>query len=202
MKTFVNKKTGNRYPESGVVSWFHPAWSQKLRGDSAQVSSKVRWEHHIKPGYPECTHGWKTLKKKEWSEEDIPDLEEPFTKEQWLAYADKYGDMCAMQFLNTCAYMKPREAFRLRHPPKNEEKWYDPDTTAWFKRIFKREHNDFLDGYLMWYGNTYSLDILKFENHLAREFGYPMHEDGSMKDFMIKTFGEAETDKFELLFLT
>jgi hypothetical protein len=193
MITYLSKKTGERYPQCGVASWFKEGgWSD---------SKNKATEHHIKPGYKDCTNGWKKIKVKNWTQEEIPDLEKGFTKERFKEYATKYGLACAQEFLDTCDYMKPMEAFRMFNPTKNAEIWENEENQAWFIAHFKTSLYAFIEGYSYSLANTYSLDILKFEKYLAREFGYPMREDGSMKDFMIEKFGKDVVDKFIILFL-
>lgn len=192
MITYISKKTGERYPEHGAACWFVPrGWS----------NSKGKGEHHIKPGYKDCTKGWKKINPKNWTTEEIPDLAKPFTKEQFKEYANKYGLTCAQEFLDTCDYMKEREAFRMFNPSKNFEIWENPENQLWFKSIFKADLFGFMCGTSMAFANTYALDILKFEKYLAYKFNYPMRDDISMHDFMIKEFGQAVVDKFLGLFM-
>ena len=182
MITFVNKKTGNRYPQNGCCSqfWVDPERHKK--------------EYFIILGLPDCSKGWKKFNDKHWTNEEIPDLVRPFTREQFREYVNKYGILCAQEFLDCCDYSKPFEARRILNPPQNEEKW--EKLNPWFINIFKKDLFYFLDGYCLGLANTYSIDILKFENHLAVEFGYPKYADGSMADFMEKKFGIEVTDKF------
>jgi len=190
MKTYVHIKSGRRYPQDGVASWF-------------TTRSKGKKEHHIKPGYPECSNGWKPTKAKEWREEEIPDLCSPFTKVEWIAYADQYGDACAMQFLETCDYMKPFEASRMRRPdPDNEAEWTDPGNLQWFAKTFKCHLWNFEDYLMAAYGNHHSIDIIRFERHLADVFKYPRFKDGSMADFMKQKFGKENTERFRSLCLS
>ena len=187
MKTYVHLKTNTRFPEHGWYSGF-------------DVKPEGRSKVFIKLGHPLCTKGWTTFKKKEWREEDIPDLAEPFTREQWLAYAEQYGDECAMEFLPCCDMMKPSEAYRMHHPPQGSEAWDNVDNQRWFRKVFKADLWSFIDRAMYGVGNMCSIDILKFEKHLAYAFKYPMHADGSMHDFMVKTFGETYTVRFCALF--
>ncbi len=180
MITYFSPKTNKRYPEHDCQSSF----SVKM--------GKLRF--FIRG------HGWRNAKKNEWNKEEIPDLKKDYTDDEWREYALKYGSECAQEFLDTCDYMKPTEAFRMFNPPKNKDIWENADNLIWFKDRFRRDMHDFIDGYMLGLGNSYGLDIIKFENHLAYEFSYPMHQDGSMHDFMIKTFGAENTDKFIKLF--
>lgn len=173
MKTYVNTKTGNRYPEHGCASSF-TTWSNG------------KAEYFIKPGYPECSKGWKKYREKDWSMEEIPDLAKPYTREQWLTYAITYGTPCAQEFLECCDYSKPRSAYRMFHPPTGE---WSKEVQAWFKATFRADIFNFICGYAMTYGNRYALDVLKFERLLERDWGYPAGADGSMRDFVAKRFG-------------
>jgi hypothetical protein len=78
MNTYLHIKSSNRYPVSGVASWF-------------RENSGGKWEYHIKPYYPQVSNGWKKMKMTDWLCEIIPDLPKPFTKQQWLDYAKQYG---------------------------------------------------------------------------------------------------------------
>lgn len=187
MKTYIHLKTGTRFPNSGWYSAF-------------DVKPTGRSKYFVKFGHKLCSKGWQTFKKKEWREETIPDLEKPFTREQWVTYAKLYGDECAMGFLECCEMMKPSGAYRMHHPPKNEEQWNDPNLRAWFRKTFKAGLWDFLDGYMYGLANECSLDILKFERHLECEFKYPSRGDGSMREFMEKTFSEKDNLLFIMNF--
>jgi len=180
MKTFVYigkpPGTGARFPAFGSDSSFYT--------------------DHKKPTYFIRGRGTKPFKKKDWREEEIPDLAKPFTDAQWIAYADQYGDECAMQFFDCCDYSKPMAARQLRNPPKYETDWHDPANNQWFKTVFGAELMSFVDGFMLSIGNAYSLDVIKFENYLARYHGYPKNQDGSMAEFMEKKFGKATTERF------
>jgi len=184
MNTFVHTKSGNRYPQSGCACWF--------RTDSPKP------EVFIKPGYAECTKGWKRMKLKEWREETIPDLAKPFTRQQFIDYAKQYGVTCAQEFLDCCDYSKPSSAYQLINPPNNEPEW--TAAAAWFQGMFGCPIWQFTDGLMLGMANTYSFDVIRFEKYLATKFDYPMHKDGSMKDFMIAKFGKPTVDKFAGLF--
>ncbi|MDO8611098.1 MAG: hypothetical protein Q7R95_11285 [bacterium] len=188
MITYINKKSLNRYPEHGVDSSF-TTWSNG------------KHEYFIKLGAPDCSKGWKKFKEKDWIKEEIPNLVKPFTDEQFKEYANKYGLFCAQEFLDTCNYMKARVAYQIFNPPKNKDIWDNPENQLWFQTTFKADLFKFMDGYMIGLGNTYGLDMIKFERHLAYEFKYPINEDGSMSEFMTKTFGQETTDKFRQLFL-
>ena len=184
MKTYVHLPTGERYPEHGCQNTFQwEGWS----GSRGKAEMFKRGK------------GWFRIKPKEWVGEVIPDLPEGYTREQWLEYAKTYGVLCAQEQLDCCDYMKPTKAFQMFNPPANEEKW--KAAADWFKSVFKTEIWRFIDGLMLGMGNTYSIDIFKFERHLANEFNYPMHKDGSIHDFMVAKFGQEETDRFRSLFL-
>lgn len=179
MKTYLNTKTGGRFPEHGSQSSF-ATWSNG------------RFEHHIKPGTPECTKGWKKVGK-EWNAETIPDLEKPFTREQWIAYADQYGDACAMEFLDCCDYSKPLFAYQLRNPPKGEKEWNE--ARAWFQSVFRWPLDRFIDGTLWAFGNRFSFDVLKFEKFLASHFEYKPNGGQSIRDFLTEKFSAETSNK-------
>ncbi len=179
MKTFLNIKTNQRLPEHGCNNVF----------DFEKNKYFIRGK------------GWLKLKKKEWQEEEIPDLNKNYTNQEWRDYAIKYGTDCAQEFLETCDYMKPSMAYRMFNPPKNQETWENDGVNQWFKTVFNRELSFFIDGYLLGLANCYSLDILKFEKFLAYEFGYPKDQDGSMNDFMVSRFGKETVDKFLDIFI-
>ena len=180
MNTFINIKTGNRFPANGCFGTFSV--------------DKPKPEHFIRPGYPECTNGWKRFKPTEWRQEEIPDLAKPFTREQFREYAAQYGVTCAQEFLDSCDYCKPRAAYQMIHPPRNEELWNAE--AAWFKATFEKDLMAFVDPLLLEMGNVYSMDILKFEKWLASWHGYQMHQPGSIKDFMTVKFGQENTERF------
>ena len=173
MMTFVNRKSGVRYPEFGVESWFQNEEDRKKK------------QYHIKPGNIDCTNGWKKLNLKNWVMEEIPDLAKPFTDDQWREYATKYGTECAQEFLEWCDYSKPSVAYRMFHPPENREIWENPENELWFRATFRTDLSRFMDGYALGLANAYTLDMIKFEKHLAYEFKYPINEDESMKDYFV-----------------
>lgn len=185
MITFINLKTNKRYPIYGCESSF----SEKIWGDPSEI------EKVFIKGI-----GWEKFKPKDWRREEIPDLIKPHTREQWVEYANKYGTICAQEFLETCDYMKPSEAYRIFNPPKNSKLFVESE--VWFKSVFKCSIWDFVCRHMIACCNIYSLDIIKFEKYLAREFNYPMYEDGSMKDFMTKTFGAENSERFEKIIRT
>lgn len=195
MKTFVHIKSGNRYPQHGCICWFHEGgWGNK----KVDKDGKPIWEHHIKPGYEQCTNGWKRMKMNQWRQEDIPDLVEPYTDEQWKEYAKTYGTNVAQEFLKCCDYSKPSVAYRMFNPSANEDLWQE--YSVWFKGVFGVNIWPFADGMMLSYGNTYSLDVLRFEKYLERNHGYRPQDEGSMNDFMVGKFGQQTVDAFRKLF--
>ena len=143
--------------------------------------------------------GWKPIKPRDWVGEVIPDLPKDYARQDWLDYAEKYGVECAQEHLPTCDYMKPSEAYRMFHPPLYQNVW--EKELDWFKATFQRNLWSFLDGLAYNIGNACYLDILKFERFLISEHQYPAEQDGSIKDFMTKTFGPETTEKFTNLFM-
>lgn len=190
MKTYVSKATGERYPEHGCASWF-----------TSFSTHKGRMQVHIKPGYKDCTNGWKMFKPKQWTEEIIPDLPKPYTDAEWKEYALKYGKTCAQEFLECCDYSKPSVAHRMLNPPKGHETWDDPANNLWFESVFKMPLIRFAEPRLLYLLNTYSFDIIRFEQALVSKFKYNPNAEESLKHFMTRTFGQAVTKKFMQLFL-
>jgi hypothetical protein len=137
---------------------------------------------------------------KNWEKQEIPDLIKPFTKEQFKEYATKYGLACAQEFLECCDYIKPQEAWRMFNPTKNAEIWESNEIQQWFEKTFKTRLFDYIDGFSWSLANTYSIDIIKFEKYLHWEFGYNLKGNESIHNFMIKTFGAEDTEKFKLFF--
>ena len=79
-------------------------------------------------------------------------------------------------------------------PLKNEP---SPDIQDWFQGVFSEHCLRFATPMIAVSCNTYSFDILAFEKFLHNRFGYPMCEDGSMKNFMVGKFGKENTSRFE-----
>ena len=190
MKTFINTKTGRRLPQHGCWNWFNPAWNDKARAAG-------KWDYHIKPG-PDCTKGWKPCNLKIWKQEEIPDLKEPFTDDQFKEYAGKYGLDCAQEFLGCCDLMKPHFARRILTPLKNIP---SPEAKAFFQEAFGRSCMTFAVPMIDMILDTYSFDILAFEKFLVSHFRYPAHKNGSMLDFIKRKFGLDAESKFRKYFL-
>ena len=134
--------------------------------------------------------------------EEIPNLNKPFTNEQFKEYASKYGVDCAQEFLDCCDYGKPIAAYQIINPPKFSEIWDNPKINLWFKSVFGKELIYFSSGILLYTNNVYSFDLFKFESYLSRHFKYHPYSDVSIRDFMVKIFGGKNVDEFERLFLT
>lgn len=179
MITYLNLKTNQRLPESGCNNGF----------DVGKKKYFIRGKGQLK------------FKEKEWKRKEIPDLAKPFSDQQFKDYIGQWGIDCAQEFLDCADIVKPIHAYQILNPPKNKEVWENPTILLWFKTLFKRDLFTFMDGYAWALGNSYQFDILKFERHLAFEFHYPKDQDGSISDWMIKTFGQENRDKFVNLFL-
>ncbi|MEK6878736.1 MAG: hypothetical protein AABY22_03965 [Nanoarchaeota archaeon] len=150
MITYLELKTNKRYPSHGCECGFD------------EKNGKLKY---FIRGF-----GWRTAKKNQFEKQEIPDLIKHFTENEWKEYALQYGIPCAQEFLDSCDYMKPSVAYQIFNPPKNKEVWNNLENQLWFKSIFKSDMNRFICGTSIALGNTYALDILKFENHLAYEF--------------------------------
>ncbi len=116
---------------------------------------------------------------KQWEAVDIPDLAKGFTLSQFREHAKAYGLACSIGFLDTCDYMKPTLGRMML-------------SEAYPRHCYT--------SILGCFGH-YSFDILDFEKHLEKVFGYPSREDMSMRWFMEKTFGEENTARFEAAFV-
>lgn len=166
MNTYIHTKTGKRYPENGYEC-VTPSLNGRLwvrgRGELSKKESKL------------------------YKSEAIPDLEKPFTREQFIAYVAKYGMRCAQEFLECADICKSSYAYRIINHPKNQELW--EKEAAWFQTVFHRSLWDFMDRLMISMGNIYSLDVLHIEKHLQNEFSYPIDEDGSLSDFITTRFG-------------
>lgn len=189
MITYLEIQTNKRFPAIGCESHFSEKTKENNKGENV-----IKLEYFIRG------QGWKNAKKNQFKAEEIPDLNKDYTKQEWIEYSKLYGIFCAQEFINTCDYMKPREAWRMTNPTKNAETWDNPEIQLWFKTTFDRELNHFIDGYVWGLANSYQIDMIKFENHLAYEFNYPKDADGSMADFMTQKFGQETTEKFQNTF--
>ncbi len=187
MVTFIHLKSGTRYPEYGCACWMFQQWS----------NNSHTWEHHIKPGYPHCTNGWKKADLKDWVGEIIPDLQKPFTDEQFREYAKQYGVIVAQEFLDCCSYYKPTMASNILNPSKTKKIWEEHHD--WFRRTFKCAVWAFAEPLLITLGNIYSFDIIKFERFLTTQFRYNPNSDESMSDFMKRHFGTNVEARFRRL---
>lgn len=86
----------------------------------------------------------------------------------------------------------------MRNPPKNKEVWEANE--VWFRSIFDAPLFRFLDGFSLSFGNTYTIDILRFEKHLIMG-GYDPKINESMRDFITRTYGQEVTNHFSEIFL-
>lgn len=76
-----------------------------------------------------------------------------------------------------------------------------PEIQVWFQSVFGEHCLKFAMPMIAVSCNTYSFDILAFEKFLHNRFGYPMYENGSMKNFMIGKFGQENSILFEDRFI-
>jgi hypothetical protein len=191
MRTFVNKATAERLPEHGCAHAFHIRERRSYRNGHPVIKTTL--------DIFECGKGWSKGKLKEWDQEDVPDLPEGFTDDQWKAYAAKYGVLCAREFLPCCDLMKPTWAFQRLHPPEAQ-----PTTVAraWFESIFGLDPLALAVPPLLLLLNQYSFDILAFERLLYRRFGYPRDKAGvSIQSFITDKWGDQVCAYFENHFL-
>lgn len=176
MKTYLNTKTGKRYPEHGWDSW--------VRMDKGDIFLRGS--------------GWKKVPKKEkqfWIEEIIPDLEiekvHPSElsfedRQKFKEYTEKYGQSVSQEFMWTCDVMKSTEAGIILK--QNAEK----EDEEWFEKIFGQSIYKFRDAFCCVLGFTV-LDTIKFNVFLENDFEKP--EDCSMKDFLDNKFGNGTTER-------
>lgn len=204
MKTFVNLKTGNRYPEHGINSWF---WERETSGwKKGEWVKSVKFQYHIKPGTPECTNGWKKFNPKQWRIEEIPDFmgyhPSPFDPDEkskeWKEYAEKYGVICAQQFLDCCDMVKPDWASEILTPIVNRPSWEDRE---WFKSLFGEDPMIYAQPLLKLFTRRFSFDILAFEKNLKRNFGYDPESNMSMAQFIDDKWGVGSAERFRKVIL-
>lgn len=199
MNTFVNIKTGERFPEHGCGHWFWIKEKTKWK-DGAQIVTK-------KFTIFEQGKGWRNGKLSEWRQETIPDFagaepnpNDPIPNDtEWKAYAEKYGIVCAREFLSCCDMMKPTWAFQIVNPPTGK-----PSATAqaWFENLFGINPLCMAIPILMIMGNRYSFDVLRFERLLKNQFGYdPESDTQSMRGFMEDKWGAEVASYFAKEFL-
>jgi hypothetical protein len=169
MNTYVNVKTQKRFPVQGYAASFE-----------------------FKPGKPAKMFvrgkGWFTIKAAEWIGEAIEDLPKDWTYEQFRAHAAKYGVECTQEFLHCCDYSKLWSAAAILHPDPGAPT--DAEDLA-FKTIFGQSVLIFQDRMIGAFCNRFSFDVIRFEEFMARHFGYPKNEDGSLSDFIKAKFGES-----------
>ena len=192
MKTFVNKPTGERFPEHGCAHAFHLRERRSCGNGQPVIRTTLEIFERGK--------GWRKGKLKEWDQETIPDLPVGFTDEQWRAYTAEYGVLCAREFLPCCDLMKPTWAFQRLNPPEAQP---TSVARAWFESLFGLDPLALAVPLLMLRLNQYSFDILAFERLLCGRFGYPRDKDGgSLKSFITAKWGDPVCAYFENHFLT
>lgn len=64
-----------------------------------------------------------------------------------------------------------------------------------FERIFNLSANEFMDSILTVTAKKFSIDIVKLDDWMVENKGYDMDKDGSLSDFIGKTYGD-EAVKF------
>lgn len=64
-----------------------------------------------------------------------------------------------------------------------------------FKRLFNLPAVDFMDCMATTFSQKFSIDVIKLNNWLEKNKGYDIDKDGSLQDFIGKTYGE-EAKKF------
>ena len=133
MKTFVNKATGNRFPEHGCAHWFQVREKRCWKNGQAAVKTTLE--------IFERGTGWRKGKLKDWQQEEVADLAQGFTQAQWREYAATYGVLCAREFLPCCDLMKPTCAWQILHPPQAQP---TPVARAWFESVFGRTRSHWL----------------------------------------------------------
>lgn len=177
MKTWLNSKTGQRLPANGSIS----RCELVTRGAKANKRVEV-WVQG---------EGRRTESSANWQEEEIPEITKNFTVGQYRTYVAAYGPHCAMEQIYTCDYMKPRSHRELMNPALP----CDGDL-AWFEAVFGASYRAFTMPIAAAFG-VVLFDIVSFEKHLVRKFGYPAHLGTlSMADFMKQRFGEEALDRF------
>jgi len=189
MRTFVNKATGNRFPEHGCAHSFHVREKRSWKNGQAAVKTTL--------AIFERGTGWRNGKLKDWQQEEIADLAQGFTQAQWKEYAAMYGVLCAREFLPCCDLMKPTCAWQILHPPQPT-----PVARAWFESVFGQDPLTLAVPLLMALLNKFSFNILAFERLLSGRFGYPKDKDGvSIKSFLTEKWGAEVCAYFENHFL-
>ena len=183
MKTWINKKTGNRYPEKGYFASF---WIKTNKHGEEILDVFLRG-----------VHGWKKDKFSNWTQEEIPDLvTEPFSLTTFREYAKAYGYFCAADSLPCCDAIKPTWTQLYLDP-----NYPDEATCKWFEETFKATVLQMSQWTIACISGQYLFDIRGFEKHLAKEFGYVPDIDMSMGDFLVQKFGKENYDKFKEHFI-
>lgn len=178
MKTFYHIPTSTYYPEHGCVCGFDV---------KTLKNGKIKGKWFLKG------KGWMPMKMKDWRQEEIEDLIKPCSIDDWREYAKKYGVYVAQEFLDTCDYMKPWQAYDYLNPDPNE-----PNTECrdWFISIFECDPMDFENSRIKVSTHKYSFDILKFEDYLVKKFDYSKNSTISISDFMKMRWGKEVEERF------
>ena len=69
-------------------------------------------------------------------------------------------------------------------------KFIEPYVAKWINTTLRISPIKLMDEELTISRNEYIMDMMKLENHLRSEFDYNEEKDGSIKDFLLKRFGE------------
>jgi len=178
MRSFVQITTGRRYPERGFASRFD-----------------------FKVGQDAPTHcficdgkGLRKCKKNEFREEEIPELAlEPRARgpahdewcEQYKAYAEKYGEHCAINFLHCANIVKYQHSARILRPDPNRPTAAEE---AQFEKTFGASVWSCQDA-LMSVFNRWGLDVFRLEALLMNRHGYAPQQDVSISDYIESKFG-------------
>ena len=200
MITWTNKKTGETYPERG--------------------GNFTYWDDYkVKPNKLYfCIYGigWKYYPAKDWESISIPDLELGGERidSKWIqqhpdtfrAYAKTYGLNVAIAQLPCADFCKPSWGDVLNDPsyPNDEiQKWFYETFNGKnigddiYPEFMKRAIWDFMISSIGMICGKFLFDLLKFEDYLVSEFEYDKQSNQSMSQFMVKTFGQENHDKFQ-----
>lgn len=177
MITFVDNATGVRYPEQGAYTSF------EYKADGRTLK---KWFYRGK--------GWQTVKKNQFAREEIPDLfpkegawyNQPLDEDAYRAYAAKYGEYCAMEFLGCADICKASHSAAILRPDPNKPT--DRECQV-FHHFFKQNLIAYSDAALFMF-NLWGFDTFKFERYLQSTHGYNDEKHGSMADFVKKKFGK------------
>jgi hypothetical protein len=198
MIIWINKKTGETYPEYG--------------GDFTYWK-----DYKVKPNkYYFCIKGkgigWKYYPAKDWESKEIPDLQDPEGMRQhpdiYRAYVKEYGENVAAAQLYCADFCKPSWSAVLldpNYPDDATQKWFyetfNPKNLGddIYPEFWKRTIWDFMITYLGMIYGKYLFDMCKFEGHLKSEFDFKPDENESIATFMQRTFGKDVVTRFRTL---